>query len=50
VRESYDGRTTGMFGGAVMAEPWDGVGAAAMAGTHKAQEGDSGWVRCSHRR
>jgi hypothetical protein len=22
-----------------MAEPWDGVGTAAMAGTHKAQEG-----------
>jgi hypothetical protein len=33
----------------VMAEPWDGVGKAAMAGTHKAQEGASGWVRCSHR-
>jgi hypothetical protein len=31
-----------------MAEPWDGVGKAAMAGTHKAQEGASGWVRCSH--
>jgi hypothetical protein len=29
----------GMFGEAVMAEPWDGVGKAAMAGTHKAQEG-----------
>jgi hypothetical protein len=35
VRESCDGRTTGMFGEAVMAEPWDGVGIAAMAGTHK---------------
>jgi hypothetical protein len=29
---------------AAMAEPWDGVGKAAMAGTHKAQEGASGWV------
>jgi hypothetical protein len=38
----------GMFGEAAMAEPWDGVGKAAMAGTHKAQEGASGWVRCSH--
>jgi hypothetical protein len=37
-----------MFGEAVMAEPWDGVGKTAMAGTHKAQEGASGWVRCSH--
>jgi hypothetical protein len=36
---SCDGRTTGMFGEAVMAEPWDGVGTAATAGTHKAQEG-----------
>jgi hypothetical protein len=26
VRGSYDGRTAGMFGEAVMAEPWDGVG------------------------
>jgi hypothetical protein len=48
VRGSCDGRTTGMFGEAAMAEPWDGVGIAAMAGTHKAQEGASGWVRCSH--
>jgi hypothetical protein len=39
--------TAGMFGEAAMAEPWDGVGKAAMAGTHKAQEGASGWVRCS---
>jgi hypothetical protein len=31
-------QTAGMFGEA-MAEPWDGVGKAAMAGTHKAQEG-----------
>jgi hypothetical protein len=38
VRECYDGRTTRMFGEAAMAEPWDGVGTAAMAGTHKAQE------------
>jgi hypothetical protein len=38
----------GMFGEAAMAEPWDGVSKAAMAGTHKAQEGASGWVRCSH--
>jgi hypothetical protein len=43
-------QTVGMFGEAVMAEPWDGVGKAAMVGTHKAQEGASGWVRCSHRR
>jgi hypothetical protein len=34
VRGSYDGRTAGMFGEATMAEPWDGVGIAAMAGTH----------------
>jgi hypothetical protein len=26
-----------MFGEAVMAKPWDGVGTTAMAGTHKAQ-------------
>jgi hypothetical protein len=32
-------QTTGMFDEAAMAEPWDGVGKAAMAGTHKAQEG-----------
>jgi hypothetical protein len=36
-------QTTGMFGEAAMAEPWDGVGKAAMAGTHKAQEGGF-WV------
>jgi hypothetical protein len=29
-------QTVGMFGEAAMAEPWDGVGKAAMAGTHKA--------------
>jgi hypothetical protein len=44
VRGSCDGRTAGMFGEVVMAEPWDGVGTAGMAGTHKAQEGSSGWV------
>jgi hypothetical protein len=43
-------QTAGMFDEAMMVEPWDGVGKAAMAGTHKAQEGASGWVRCSHRR
>jgi hypothetical protein len=48
VQGSYDGRTTGMYSEAVMAEPWDGVGTAAMARTHKVQEGASGWVRCSH--
>jgi hypothetical protein len=31
-----------MFSEAVMAEPWDGVGKAAMPRTHKAQEGASG--------
>jgi hypothetical protein len=36
---SYDGRIAGMFGEAVMAEPWGGVGTTVMAGTHKAQEG-----------
>jgi hypothetical protein len=40
-------QTAGMFGEALMAEPWDGVGKAAMAGTHKAQEGASRSVRCS---
>jgi hypothetical protein len=40
-------QTAGMFGEAVMAEPWDGVGKAAMAGTNKAQEGASGWVQWS---
>jgi hypothetical protein len=48
VRESYDDRTAGMFGEAVMAEPWDSVGTTEMVVTHKAQEGASGWVRCSH--
>jgi hypothetical protein len=41
-------QTAGMFDEAAMAESWDGVGKAVMAGTHKAQEGASGWVRCSH--
>jgi hypothetical protein len=45
---SCDGRTAGMFSEATMAEPWDGVGIAVMAGTHKAQEGASGRVRHSH--
>jgi hypothetical protein len=40
-------QTAGMFGEAAMAEPWDDVDKAVMAGTHKAQEGPSGWVRCS---
>jgi hypothetical protein len=42
VRGSRDGRTAAIFGEAVMAESWDGVGIAAMARTHKAQEGASG--------
>jgi hypothetical protein len=37
-------QTTVMFSEATMAEPWEGMGKAAMAGTHKAQEGASGWV------
>jgi hypothetical protein len=45
---SCDGRTAGMFDEAMMVEPWDSVGTAVMAATHKAQEGASGWVRCSH--
>jgi hypothetical protein len=36
-------QTAGMFSEAAMAESWDGVGKAAMAGTHKAQEGGF-WV------
>jgi hypothetical protein len=44
VRGSCDGRTAGMFAEATMAEPWDSVGTAVMARTHKAQEGASGWV------
>jgi hypothetical protein len=45
---SCDGRTDEMFGEVAMAELWDGVGKAVTAGTHKAQEWASGWVRCSH--
>jgi hypothetical protein len=41
-------QTAGIFGEAAMAEPWDGVGNVLMAGTRKAQEGASRWVRCSH--
>jgi hypothetical protein len=44
VRGKLGWQTAGMFGEAAMAEPWDGVGKAVMAGTHKAQEGASGWV------
>jgi carboxylesterase type B len=52
VVESSLGVPTGCVGKlrwqtAAMAEPWDGVGKAAMAGTHKAKEGAFGWVRCS---
>jgi hypothetical protein len=38
VRGSCDGRTAGMCGEAMMAEPWEGVGEAAMDETNKAQE------------
>jgi hypothetical protein len=48
VRGSCDGRTAGMFDKVVMAKPWDGMGTTAMVRTHKAQEGASGWVRCTH--
>jgi hypothetical protein len=44
VRGSCDGKTAGMFVEAMMVELWDGVGTAMMVGTHKAQEGASGWV------
>jgi hypothetical protein len=37
-------QTARMFGEAAKAEPWDGVGKAAMVGTHMAQEGASRWV------
>jgi hypothetical protein len=47
VRGSCDGRTTGMLGEAMMAEPWDSVVTAVIARTHKAQEGASGLVQCS---
>jgi hypothetical protein len=43
-------QTAGMLSEAVMEESWDCVGKATMAGTRKAQEGASGWVRCSHQR
>jgi hypothetical protein len=36
-------QTAGTFGEAAMVEPWDGMGKAAMAGTHRAQEGAFGW-------
>jgi hypothetical protein len=39
--------TAGMFGEAAMTELWDGMSKAAIAGTHKAQEGASGFVRWS---
>jgi hypothetical protein len=45
---SCDSRTARMVGESVMAEPWDSVGTAETAGTYKAQDGASGWVRCSH--
>jgi hypothetical protein len=48
VQGSCDGRTARMFSEPAMAKPLDGVGTAAMARTHKAQEGDFEWVRCSH--
>jgi hypothetical protein len=44
VQESCNGRTAGLFGEAVMAKLLDSVGTALRAGTHKTQEGDSGWV------
>jgi hypothetical protein len=44
VQGSYDGRTAGMCSEATMAEPWEGVSDAAIAETHKAQEGASGGV------
>jgi hypothetical protein len=48
VRGSCDRKTARMFSEVAMAKPWHGVGTAAMAGTHKAQERASGWVQCSH--
>jgi hypothetical protein len=44
MRGGCDDRTARMFGEAAMAEPWDGVDTTTMVGTHKAQEGASGWV------
>jgi hypothetical protein len=40
-------QTAGVFGEAAMAEPWDGVGGSCDGWAQKAQEGASGWVRCS---
>jgi hypothetical protein len=48
VRGIYISKTAGMRGEAAMAESWEGVGKVVMVGTHKAQEGASGGVRCSH--
>jgi hypothetical protein len=48
VQGSCNGRTARMCSEVVMAELWDGVGEAVIAGTHKAQEEASGGVRCSH--
>jgi hypothetical protein len=48
VQGSCDARTARMFDEAVMAEPLGGVGTTVIAKTHMAQEGASGWVRCSH--
>jgi hypothetical protein len=48
VQGSYDGSFTGMCNDVAMAESWEGVGEAAIAKTHKAQDGPSGGVRCSH--
>jgi hypothetical protein len=36
VRGSCDDRTTGMFGEATMAQPWEGMGKAVMGRIHKA--------------
>jgi hypothetical protein len=44
VQRSCDDRTVVMFGEAVMDELSEDVGKAAMAGTHKAQEGAAGGV------
>jgi hypothetical protein len=48
VRGSYDGRTAGMCGEAVMDEPWEGVGEVVMPEIHKAQERASGRLQCAH--
>jgi hypothetical protein len=39
VQGTCDGIITGMFGEAARAEPWETVGTAVIAGTHKAEEG-----------